>query len=213
MAKVFILGPAGIGKTTLAEFISKRYRMPFVQGSSKVLWEKYDVSSHKDLLELPVGNALQFQYDLLDIREESVKGLENFVSDRSVVDNLVYFLLQNGHNISEGEVVAYINKCRTQMNAYLSDPSFKFIYLSAPKGGYPLEDDGMRINHLYYQDWVVGSMFDRVIKDKLITHGFNFDNFICIDTWEWESRVKIIEAFLNLSPWEKFCNKIKSFIF
>lgn len=212
MAKVFILGPAGIGKTTLSEFISKRYRIPFIQGSSKVLWEKYQVNSHKELLNLPLEKAIEFQYELLETRVRDTYEVENYVSDRSVIDNAVYFLLQNSHQLPQNEVEAYINTCSIHLDDFLSDPTVKFIYLSAPKKGYPLEDDGMRINHLYYQDWVVGSMFDRIIMDKLLTKKFDYNNFLCIDVWDWESRVKMVETFLDLTPWEKFLHKIKNFI-
>lgn len=209
--KVFILGPAGIGKTTLAEFISKRYRIPFIQGSSKTLWEKYGIKSHLELLKLEGDVLNKFQNELLDLRVSSTMYKEDFVSDRSIMDNAVYYLLQNAHNSNKQQVEDYITRCAIEIDQQINDGA-KFLYLSSPKDGYPLEDDNMRINHLYYQDWVVGSMFDRLIKDKLITKKLNHNNFIVIDFWDWEDRVRLVETFLDLSSWEKFLIKVKNFI-
>jgi len=213
MGKIFIMGPSGIGKTTLAEYISKRRRIPFEIGSSKVLWEKYNIKNHEDLLNLEPDVSLKFQYELLDIRRDISINNPNFVSDRSVVDNAVYFLMQCSPFLDEGKCQEYINTCQFDINQALKDPANKFIYLSVPKEGYEIENDGMRINNLYYQDWLTGSIFDRLIKDKLLTNKFNYNNFLVIDEWDWEARVKMVDTFLDESPWERFCNKVRNFIF
>jgi len=37
--KIFLSGCSGTGKTTLANYISARFNIPFIEGSSKPLWE------------------------------------------------------------------------------------------------------------------------------------------------------------------------------
>ena len=49
--KIFISGVSGVGKTTMAKQISKDYKIPFIEGSSKVLWDKYNIKSHIELIK------------------------------------------------------------------------------------------------------------------------------------------------------------------
>ena len=54
--RIFICGPSGTGKTTLGEWISQTYRIPFITTSSKPLWEKHGIKSHLDLLNKGASN-------------------------------------------------------------------------------------------------------------------------------------------------------------
>ena len=67
--KIFISGVSGVGKTTMAKQISKDYKIPFIEGSSKVLWDKYNIKSHIELIKktyLEPQFGLDFQNELLD---------------------------------------------------------------------------------------------------------------------------------------------------
>ena len=196
MAQIFLMGTSGIGKTTLAEYISKRYRIPFIEGSSKVLWRKYNISSHKELLELSPEILYEFQLELLYLRIEIIRENKDFVSDRSVVDNMVYFLLQNAHLLGDDSVNEYIKLCGEYAK---ESKNPKYIYLSHelsdPKK-FQLENDGFRINSLNYQNNVVGPIFDNVIKKNMLGV-LNTNNFRMVRVYDWEERIQIVDSFLN----------------
>ena len=66
-------GPSGVGKTTLSEWVSKEYGIPFITTSTKPLWEKHNIVSHEHLITKTILNSqwgLDFQYECLQYREE-----------------------------------------------------------------------------------------------------------------------------------------------
>jgi len=151
--KTFITGTSGIGKTTLAEYISRKLQVPFINGSSTVLWKKYNITSHVELLEMgsrEPTKGLEFQYELLKLREELVNGVDSFVTDRTPIDNLVYFLYQNAPYLSNGDVKGYIDACITSFMK-TSQGNSKLIYLTRdflPNDRMPIiENDGKRIDN------------------------------------------------------------------
>lgn len=206
--KIFITGTSGIGKTTLAKYISARYRIPFIEGSAKRLWEKYGISKHLDIFILPIEKQLEFQHELLDLRESDVNKYEDFVSDRSYVDNIVYFLIQNAPNIDDERVRIYIERAKKLFN---ETPDSRLIYLNnKDKTNNVVEDDGYRINNVYYQRFVVGSTFDSVIRDNPFGLDINHNNFLLINDWSWETRITLTDNFIsrtNVTELKKWVSK------
>jgi GTPase SAR1 family protein len=202
--KIFITGTSGIGKTTLANYIAKSMRIPFINGSSTVLWEQYGIRSHRELLEMGIRQpekGLQFQYDLLNLREQLTKGVDSFVTDRTPVDNLVYFLYQNAPYLETKQVRDYIDACKYSFHrttAYGKE-GFKLIYLSRDFKGKDkmiIEDDGKRIDNPYYQDMMDG-IFQQVLdKDylKLNRDSYNFRKFT---EYDWDTRLDITDNFID----------------
>jgi deoxyadenosine/deoxycytidine kinase len=200
MSQIFITGTSGIGKTTLANYIASRYRIPFVEGSSKILWEKYNIKSHVELINLAgtnPGRLLDFQHELLDIRLENMQKEKDFVSDRSFIDNAVYFLLQNAANMTEKQTQDYLDKCKYSAEQVVKG---KYIYLShdlMDKHAFRITADGARIENMYFQNYAVAPIFDKVIKDDLLNIGFDDKNLKIIKVFDWESRVNIVTSFLE----------------
>lgn len=205
MSKIFICGTSGIGKTTLAKHIARSRNTPFINGSSTVLWNKFNIENHKELLELGFKDpqrGLDFQHELLKYRVEITKGLKGFVTDRSPIDNLVYFLYQNAPYLSERDVHQYIDQCNFSMQK-ICDYNFqnmKLLYLTRDfqQGDTMgiIVNDGKRIDNHYYQD-MMDNLFQHVIdKDylKLQLDSFNYRRYT---EYDWSLRKDLTRLFLN----------------
>lgn len=151
--KIFICGPSGMGKTTLAKWIAEQFNMEFVSTSSKGLWKKYMINSHEELIQMAMkspGKGYKFQTELLDIREKLIDKNPHFVTDRSIVDNLVYYLMQVAPFVKEKLTLEYIDRCKT-----LLDPKWQCLDLliHIPFNRKMLiEDDGFRISNRVFQE-------------------------------------------------------------
>lgn len=191
--KIYIAGTSGAGKTTLAEYISKRYRIPFVSLSSKELWPKFGVRTHAELIQMANENpekGVDFQWQLLELRNKKLENLGEYVTDRSPLDNLVYYMIQCSSHQSGSEVSAYISACS---ESYPGD--FTQIYLTCNPT--TIENDGYRINNPYYQV-MVDILFMYYLKEGYLSHLDLANKQVKIITdWDWEKRVKIVEKTIN----------------
>lgn len=201
--RVFISGPSGSGKTTLAQYISARYRIPFIEGSTKPLWEKHGIKSHPHLINRTISTpkwGLEFQNEVLDYRNQRLSGLTSFVTDRSPVDNLVYFLLQCSHLVDDDYIEDYKSMCNNSFgNGY--------NHIITLENGLELEDDGFRVNNLHYQR-LTQSVFDMVIRDNYLwLDDENRFNVRHIEIWDWEARVEIVDKILNPKE-DNLCKRV-----
>lgn len=190
--KILLSGVSGIGKTTLAKAIAEKYHIPFIVGSSKVLWRKLNISSHKELIERcekDVIFALDFQYRLLEYRKQQMSIYDRYVSDRGPLDNLVYFLLQISHKVSQAETVDYITACREMVTPDITQVYMDFDYNILKQMG-QIESDGARITNEYYQ-LMVASVFDMVIGRSLIS-----TKTACLTVWNFEKRLEHMDKLI-----------------
>ena len=188
--KIFISGVSGVGKTTMAKQISKDYKIPFIEGSSKVLWDKYNIKSHIELIKktyLEPQFGLDFQNELLDYRKNLIEKNDSFVSDRSPLDNLTYFLLQVSDKLGSNETLKYIEKCN---EAYPNKYIQVYLGFNYNMGKEFFENDGFRINNIYYQ-FMVDAVFRQIITGNWL--GINMDDFIRISTWDFRVKYELIK--------------------
>ncbi len=198
--KVFISGISGIGKTTLAETISKKHEdMPFIIGSTKILWEKYNITSHKDIIKMCNEDptlGMAFQMEVLDYRMEMANTHKNFISDRSPVDNIVYTLTQLSHKVSDELMLEYINKAKI----IYQKPDVRHIHLGAnyhtirTKG---IEDDNMRITNQYYQ-FMINNIFSMVLHDDWLDIPRKTQNMRVVNTWDMDVRIDAVEELMGI---------------
>ena len=193
--KIAMAGPSGTGKTTLAEWIANEFKLPFITSSTKPLWEKHNIQSHKELITRTMLNpqwGLDFQYEVLEFRQNIINNYESFVTDRSPIDNLVYFLMQNTPYLGEEATEAYISLCAealSKMDGLIQIPFGDHI---------PLENDGKRINNRFYQ-LSTNSQFaiaSNLISDKLPPKGPL--RVVTLPMWDWEERKTAVAKFIDI---------------
>lgn len=148
--RIFITGPSGMGKTTIAKYIEAEYDIPFISTSAKTIWPEYGFANHQDAhrvsaLDPKIG--LNYQLDVLNNRIKALFTEEEFVCDRSPLDNFVYFMLELAPYVSEKETEQFIEKCKQAMQmgtGLIMIPYHSEIRL----------DDGMRIQNRFYHQLV-----------------------------------------------------------
>ena len=191
--KILLSGVSGIGKTTMAQILSEKYKIPFIIGSSKVLWRKYHIDSHRMLIDRCNSSnqfALDFQYELLEYRKNEMAKNDRFVTDRGPLDNLVYFLLQLSHNVSQFETAKYIEACIDSLPKDVLQIYFTFDPVILKSMNH-LENDGARITNNYYQ-LMVASVFNMVLHQDYLKSRIDE-----IDMWDLQQRMISIEILIN----------------
>ncbi len=192
--KIAMAGPSGVGKTTLSEWIAKEFGIPFVTSSTKPLWDKHNIHTHQELITRTILNpqwGLDFQYELLEVRQNIIDKNPQFVTDRSPVDNLVYFLMQNTPHIGEEATQAYIQLCTealAKLNGLIQIPFGDHIVL---------EDDGKRISNKYYQ---MSVNYQFLVGASLISEGLppkGLLRVLSLKMWDWEQRQSAVREFLT----------------
>lgn len=163
--RIAICGPSGSGKTTLAKGIAAELGIPFVSTSGKSLWDKYGIKSHQDLIQktfIDLDWGFRYQYELLELRRNELKGYNEYVTDRSPVDNFIYTLLQLSHVLTKEALDNYLEQCVMLLNSQvdvLIYSTFMDVFTDT------IENDGYRVTNPYYQ-MLVDNTFNRVLTSQ-----------------------------------------------
>lgn len=196
--KIALCGPSGSGKSTLARKISEEYGIPYTENSAGLLLPKEDQdflirefgwtkSGHADVIKLSHINpefGWEFQSRLLLTRIKFIQSNPSFVIDRSPVDNMAYFLLQNASITTPERTEAFIYAA---MGAMKDITHLIFIPTMI---GEEIEDNGSRIANKFYQKMVT-QVFIHVIN-TYCPHV----NMVELNTSSRDLRWKIIKNFL-----------------
>lgn len=131
--KIGIVGSHGTGKTTLATILSEKLNLPLISEIAR----KYDVNT-EDKREL----YLIQQHILIDqILSEGYQQHIGYISDRTTIDNMVYFMLRTNHSIDE--LADYVQKAMSNVKNYSH-----IIYLPIE---FELIDDRFRLTDVKFQ--------------------------------------------------------------
>jgi len=188
--RVFLCGASGTGKTTLAKFIEQEFKLPFITTSTKPLWDEFGFNSHKDVIKHSLANPAaghEFQMEVLRYRDKAVEKHTHFVTDRSPVDNIGYYLLQVSPTGSLGLQELMYREAQLQIMRYMDALIFvKYTW------DINLEDDHKRVTNPRYQHMCT-NVFEGVLESfrtlRIPT--------LVIDRWDWEWRKKQVKRFLK----------------
>lgn len=102
-------GGQGSGKTTLADYVTKKYgfKHTYLNQTRRLIKSMY-----KGELDLARNDNFEFQTSLLSkkVYWERKHKQVGFVSDRTTLDNVAYFLTFSEHDVATREVWKYITK-------------------------------------------------------------------------------------------------------
>ena len=86
--KIQLTGCSGVGKTTLAKYISQEYGISFVSGSYSDLVPQTRNEKHADMITKDPKLIYEQDHQVLNLRHKQLRNLYNFVTDRSYVDSI-----------------------------------------------------------------------------------------------------------------------------
>lgn len=111
--KIMLAGCSGIGKTTVAEWISEEYKIPFISGSFTALIESQRGKTHQEMMnEIASPTEIrEREYQLFGQRMKIARRQESFVSDRSFLDSAAYYALKLAVNMPKCDVEDYLALC------------------------------------------------------------------------------------------------------
>jgi deoxyadenosine/deoxycytidine kinase len=177
LERVILCGPSGSGKTTLAKYIADVFKIPFIPGSASLIMTPedqeelknkygYEPTGQKNVINLSGANpnfGYDFQEKLLHNRFEKLFNIvEGFVTDRSPVDNVTYFLNQVVHNVRDEDAEKFI-----QIATKYYEMTFTHLIYVKCVNPDKIENNGSRVDNKYFQK-KVDAIFEHVLKEYFL---------------------------------------------
>lgn len=162
--RIYISGASGLGKTTLAKTIANELAIGYKSTSASQVWDKFGVSSHQEVIQKSNADftwGFKYQKAILENREEVLfEDNSDLVTDRSVIDNLIYFM---SDSIKTKEMADEYNRlCIEHLKRDLNAHRVVFIKLIRPFS-WDTEENGKRVSDEFYQ-----------IRSNYLFKGFDF---------------------------------------
>jgi len=159
MKKIAFTGTSGSGKTTLVKFIEEELKLKHLNGSSGELLTEKDVEEFEERFSYKGGKGhahvireshmnpefgLKYQLRVLERRTQLIEEHMDFVTDRSPLDNFVYFMLQSG--LYQSNII-----CQNFMELSMKAMSELTHIIYVPAMIQDVEDNNSRVANYLYQ--------------------------------------------------------------
>jgi len=201
--KIALSGPSGLGKTTLCRFITEELSVPWLSTSAgDILTDvqkehlrkefNYYGTGHRDVINLSSQYpefGKTFQNYLLVSRFKQIQEHSKLVIDRSPIDNVAYFLAQNGHNQDEGYTRYFIDQAVKFYSSLTHVIQIRF----SPDIPH-IEDNGSRIPNRFYQQYmsdVFAGVYSRYFAN------LSGPRVLTIDFWDLRQRKDLVYQFIT----------------
>lgn len=189
---ILLAGPSGVGKTTVAKFLSEELGIKFISGSVSDLLPQTKEMTHAEMLARDSKDLYTEDYQILNLRNKLFsKEEEPFVSDRSFLDSAAYFLYKQADKIPACEVEQFLNLAK--MATLQSIDYLVFI-------DYSLD---------MFNNWIIEDNSKRVIS-KFFQMEISRIMYMVLDIWglKWQSYPMIKEYPDNGNIFEKLFGKL-----
>jgi len=143
-----------------------------------------------NLQNLAPDFGIQWQQACLESRSKVIKNRNNFVMDRSPIDNAVYMMTQVSHNMNEDQILTFLHRA---IESYRELTHIILLPVNAAQTN--VEDNGSRVSNLFFQQYI-SRVFDDMFN-RYFDHKHEGPKVIRIDTWDLDLRKKIIDKHLN----------------
>lgn len=191
--RIVFMGPSGIGKTTLAKYLSEKYHIPFVTGSYSDLVPRTKLMTHKDMINLSPEEIIKSDMELLRARIESYKYHTNgMVSDRSPLDIAAYSIVKLSGKVKDCDLEPILDLVWEGMQ-YVDSIIFMPFHIE-DMYKWEIEDNGKRIKSKYFQV-MVSSVMEQLFKE-LVNYPRDIDRG-SIPVESLEIRQNYIDLFME----------------
>ena len=181
--KIYFSGSASVGKSTLANYVSKHYNLSLVFEQARIVLSEQELRI--DTLRCDLDIADTYQQDVFNRQLAEEQKYTSFVSDRSLIDILAY----------SGQYTRILPKLMqsSELTTYVANlkQSGSIIFFVKPHKTL-LHQDGVR----EILNWENVIAIDANIK--LLYEMFDI-NYIQIDTVNMQERIKMINTALSLA--------------
>lgn len=198
--RVAFTGPSGSGKTTLVKHVEETYGLKWLNGSSgeiKTPEENQDLTErgltvgrgHAKVIQsghATPGVAWMNQEKIFEQRSKLLLTNDNFVTDRSPIDNLVYATIQCGPYLDTTTLQKFRDDCYGMLRRLTH-----VIYVPTM---FQVEDNGSRIPNYWYQK-AMGAVFQMYIDSYWESD--DVPKILTITKQNLQARYTEIAEFLN----------------